>query len=161
MAKTTKPDEHAALREFYDENEYAKAILDDFGSRTNNQRVTKVDQFLARLKSAELPRWAVVKVFRRLSELNYGRFIEGRHGHPSRFVWTSSSVDLGRAAAGTAGVQIAPVTAQDEENEEEETSLISHPFNLRPDLTVTFALPRDLTEKEAERMAGFLRSLPL
>ena len=163
MAKTQVSGGQTALREFYNENEHAKLILDDFAARTNNQRVTKVEQILSRLKLSDLPRWAVVKVFRELGELGFGRFVEGRHGHPSRFVWSSSSVDVGRGAAGTAGIEIAPVPAQDDEEEDEgeEVSLVSHSFNLRPNLAVTIALPGDLTEKEAERLAGFLRTLPL
>lgn len=163
MAKTQIPGGQTALREFYNENEHAKLILDDFAARTNNQRVTKVEQILSRLKLSDLPRWAVVKVFRELGEFGFGRFVEGRHGHPSRFIWSSSSVDVGRAAAGTAGIEIAPIPAEDDEEEDEgeEVPLVSHPFNLRPNLTVTIALPGDLTEKEAERLAGFLRTLPL
>ena len=104
----------------------------------------------------------MIKVFEQLAELEYGRFVEGRHGHPSRFIWSSSSVDVGRAAIGTDVVEIALVAAQDdEEDDEEEVPLVSHPFNLRPGVTVSIALPGDLTEKEADRLAGFLQSLPL
>lgn len=163
MAKTQVSGKQAELRELYKGNEHAKLILDDFASRTNNQRVTKVEQILWRLRSSDLPRSAVIKVFRELDELGFGRFVEGRHSHPSRFVWSSSSVDVGRAAAGITGIEIAEVPVQDDEEEDEvdEVPLVSHPFNLRPDLTVTIALPGDLTEKEAERLAGFLRTLPL
>jgi hypothetical protein len=33
-------------------------------------------------------------------------------------------------------------------------------FPLREDLLLTFVLPKDLTDKEAERLSTFLRSLP-
>jgi hypothetical protein len=98
-------------------------------------------------------------MFRRLGELGYGRFVEGRHGHPSRFLWSSSSIDIGKVASGEK-IPITPVSDQ-EEDDSNEDELISHPFNLRPSLVVTVALPADLTEKEAERLSGFIRSLPL
>ena len=36
MAKTPISEGQNALREFYNENEHAKLILDDFAGRTNN-----------------------------------------------------------------------------------------------------------------------------
>jgi hypothetical protein len=46
-------------------------------------------------------------------------------------------------------------------DEEEESDLIAHQFNLRPGMVVSIELPADFTEKEAERFSGFVRSLPL
>lgn len=37
---------------------------------------------------------------------------------------------------------------------------LKHMFHLRADYQVALELPVDLTEKEAERVAGFVRSLP-
>jgi len=36
-----------------------------------------------------------------------------------------------------------------------------HTFNLRADLPVQFSLPIDLTAGEAERLATFIKALPL
>ncbi len=47
------------------------------------------------------------------------------------------------------------------EGEEVGTDFLTHKFNLRPDLKVVFNLPLDLTEKEAQRLAGFITSLPM
>ncbi|MGV3555959.1 MAG: hypothetical protein ACO1OD_11960 [Croceibacterium sp.] len=41
-----------------------------------------------------------------------------------------------------------------------EQSTLTHTYHLRPDLQVSLDLPRDLSEKEAERLSLFLRSLP-
>ena len=159
MAKNTISGEQAALRTLYNENEYAAAILDDFASRSNNQKVTKVDQIIKRVSSVDLPRWAVIKLFKGLGAHGHGRFVEGRHGHPSRFIWSSSSIEVARNAKGET-VAITQVQPDDAE-EEEESGLRTHQFNLRTDLVITFDLPPDLTEKEAERLAGFLRTLPI
>ena len=42
----------------------------------------------------------------------------------------------------------------------DESSLV-HSFHLRPDFQVSVRLPLDLTEREAERIAMFIRSLPM
>ena len=39
--------------------------------------------------------------------------------------------------------------------------LLIHIFNLRVDLPVEFSLPNDLTYKEAERLAAFIKTLPI
>jgi len=62
-----------ALRELYSDNDFAKAILDDFAGRTNNQRIIRVDQITTRLRATELPCWSVIKLFRGLNDLGHGR----------------------------------------------------------------------------------------
>jgi hypothetical protein len=39
--------------------------------------------------------------------------------------------------------------------------MVAHSFHLRPDLQVTLQLPRDLNEKEAERLAKFISAIPI
>jgi transcriptional regulator with XRE-family HTH domain len=41
------------------------------------------------------------------------------------------------------------------------SDMLDHSFHLRPDLQVKIALPQDLTEREAERLARFIQSLPV
>jgi hypothetical protein len=95
MPKSQMPEQNSELRALRNANDYSKAILDDFAGRVNNQRITKIDQILSRLRDLEIPRWAAIRLFRELEKLGYGRFIEGRKGHPSRFVWSSNSIDVG------------------------------------------------------------------
>jgi hypothetical protein len=80
-------------------------------------------------------------------------------GHPSRFVWSSSSIEVGRAAKGE-NVSITAVASVETE-EDEANDIIAHKFYLRAGLTVTINLPADFSEKEAERLSGFLKSLPV
>jgi hypothetical protein len=147
--------ETKALRELYTENEYAKAILDDFAGRTNRQSTTGVDQIMSRLRTAELPKWAVVKLFRRLGELGYGRFVVGRRGKESRFVWSANPIEVGKSAQG----EDLAITSLPEP-EAAEVEMVMHQFNLRPEMPVKIELPADFTEREAERFSQFLRSLP-
>src|ERR1035438_10314622 len=106
MTKIALSPELIELREAYSSGVSAKAMLDDFASRTNNQRITKVDQILNRVRNASVQRWEAIALFRKLEKLGHGQFIEGRKGHPSRFVWSSSPIDVGKAAQGDE----APIT---------------------------------------------------
>jgi hypothetical protein len=47
-----------------------------------------------------------------------------------------------------------------EEGSKREVDWLDHAFQLRPDLRVTIKLPADITTKEAERLAGFIRQVP-
>jgi hypothetical protein len=145
-----------ALRALYNENDHAKVILDDFAGRTNRQSTTGVEQIMSRLRGAELPKWAVLKLFRGLGDLGYGRFVVGRRGGESRFVWTANPIEVGKAAQG----EDLAITSLPELEPSPEIEMITHQFKLRPEMTVTVQLPGDLTEKEAERFSQFLRSLP-
>lgn len=147
--------DNKALRALYEEDDYAKAVLDDFAGRTNNQRVTEVEQLMRRLRNTELPKWAAIKLFRRLDELGYGRFIVGRKGSPSRFKWSAKLAEVGRAAQGQ-NLAITSVPEQDPA----EPDMVSHQFALRPGMTISFDLPADFTDREAERLSQFLRALP-
>jgi len=158
MAKTALPPELTRLREAYSSGGVAaKAMLDDFASRTNNQRITKVDQILNRLRSANVQRWEVIALFRKLEELEHGKFIEGRKGHPSRFVWSSSPIDVGKAAQGdVTPINLVSIDASADDSLEE---LRDYVFPLRSGTDATFELPADLTQKEAERLSAFIKTL--
>jgi len=100
----------------------------------------------------------VVEVFRDLHKLGVGTFVIGRKGHLSRFQWTVSSVELGKAAAGeNVNVQ---VSAKHEGTPRERSDVISHRFVLRPDFSVSFVLPSDLSTSEASRLSDFIKTLP-
>jgi hypothetical protein len=157
VAKSALPPELIKLREVYSSGVAAKAMLDDFASRTNNQRITKVDQILNRLRADNVQRWESIALFRKLEELGHGKFIEGRKGHPSRFVWSSSPIDVGKAAQGNEA-PITPVSS-DAANDDNSGEMRDYVFPLRSDTDATFELPIDLTQKEAERLSAFLRTL--
>lgn len=149
------------LRDLYSSSVSSKAMLDDFASRTNNQRITKVDQILNRLRSANVQRWEVIALFRKLEGLDHGKFIEGRKGHPSRFVWSSSPIDVGKAAQGdeTPINPVSPEAEADGDNSFAETR--EYLFPLRSGTDASLTVPADLTQREADRLGAFLKSLAL
>jgi hypothetical protein len=125
--------------------------------RTNNQTETKVDRILAVLQNEghDIARGDIIEVFRKLADLNCGTFVTERKGWPSRFVWSVSMINAGRAAAGE------PPQVEEAEAGEVSEAMLTHSFHLRPETKVEFSLPIDLTKDEAERLAGFLKTLPI
>lgn len=168
MSKSTIPTSaEQGLRLLYKDD--AKIIFDDFASRERSQSVTKVDQLLFRLRDSSIQRWAVIGLFRELDRLQLGSFKQGRRGHPSRFEWSVDLVGVGRAAQGQSGViqPLLPVDADSEEDEDLDEGErivqhgVEHIFRLRPDFKVTLYLPADFSDREAERLGSFLKTLPV
>lgn len=151
-------DKSNRLRELYNENEAAKAILNDFAERLRKQSITKLDQLLNRVPVA---RSDAIKVFRSLQSIGCGEFIEGRKGHPSRFSWTDDLTAVGRAARGEVP-SVAPLEEEEEDSGSDKKSVFEreHPLELRDNYIARVRVPADLTEREAERLATFIRSLP-
>lgn len=159
MANTPVSSDVAKLRDLYSSDISAKFMLDDFAGRTNNQRLTRVDQLLNRLSDANLHRWQVIALFRRLEDFGYGKFIEGRRGHPSRFEWSANSVEVGKAAQSeVAAISSVSIETAPENGFEE---LREYAFPLRPGVDAKIGLPANLTQKEADRLSAFLKSLAL
>jgi hypothetical protein len=158
------------LRKLYKTNGDARRILDHFANRERNLSKTPVERLTANLaeEGHEMSRGAVIGVFKELEKLGCGCFVVGRWSHPSRFEWTVGLVDVGKSAAGEE-VDVETVSSeqfQDEEEEEEQANkhgadaTLEHLFNLRHDFCVRFRLPKDVTPQEAERSAGFVKTIP-
>lgn len=93
-------------------------------------------------------------------DAGYGKFIIGRRGYPTRFVWGPTPTKATAPAAAPAAAPVAPaasavVAAADSQGGLEYT------LRLRADFTVKMALPPDLTIREAERLAHWMQALPL
>ena len=149
------------LKDLYNKNEAAKVLCDHMAARQRNQSETKLKRIMALLKNdgIEVKKSELIAAFRKLEELSCGQYIEGRHGWASRFVWSVGSLSACRACSGeTSVVEPLQVASDDASNE---TESLDHTFNLRADLPVQFSLPIDLTAGEAERLATFIKALPL
>src|SRR5262249_52052310 len=48
----------------------------------------------------EFRRREIIDLFRKMQDQGLGQFVEGRHGWPSRFVWSTGLISVGRAAIG-------------------------------------------------------------
>jgi hypothetical protein len=157
------------IRRLYSENSTAKAAFDYFASCERNRRATTVDRLLQGLQArGNGVSYGEVKDFLlELARLGCGKYIIGRRGHPSRIEWSVGLVSLGQAAAGNR-LQIEEFVEDNTEQQQVEDSKtvmeqvadmkVSYP--LRPNRNVELILPKDLTTREAHRLAEFIKTLP-
>jgi len=90
------------LRQFYKKDKLARLMLDQFASYQRNRTATKVDYLLWKLRALDddVTRGDILRIFKELESLGYGRYVPGRWSHPSRFQWSASLVEVGKAASG-------------------------------------------------------------
>jgi len=169
MNNVLKTDLVAGLRGLYQKDEVARRLFDNLAGRQRDWRVTPASHaaFLAGASHGQ-----IVTLFRKLDELGAGEFKIGRRGSKTRIEWLYGMRSLGAAAMGAAGqpeaidpTQVEDIEAEAPDGEALEVEMgdgewIAHSFQLRPDLRLSINLPVDLTAKEAERLAGFIRQLP-
>lgn len=150
-----QPDFREELRSLYHRDEAAVAFFDWFSSRGKGSRETK-----ARVAADRTGREysEIVELFRSFERLKLGRFLVGRRGAETRFDWDYDAKSLARIATGESDEPegVAADAPEDDEGEE----MLEHSFNLRPDLTVALKLPENFTPREAERLSGWIKSLP-
>lgn len=113
---------------------------------------------LLRDEGEEVIRDEIIDAFRCLEKLGAGQFVIGRGTRPSRFVWRTGMVSLGRRAAGLPREADALC---EERRRRPKDNARAHTFHLRADWPVTFHLPLDLAHDEIERLAAYLKTLPM
>ena len=148
------------LRQLYKDKPAARAVLDHLASRERNWSSTTVDRIQTNVgtNGGDVSRADIVGVFRELEASGCGTFKAGRKGWPSRFEWAVQMVSVGQAAAGETE-KVEEITEEDQ-GEEDGANALRHSFRLRPDVTVTFELPANVTAGEAQRLADFLKTVP-
>ncbi len=143
------------LKKFYRSSNVAQAFFDLIAQRKNDQQEMTVERAIDSLGNY-FDRREVVDLFKRLQGLGCGTFVLGRHTRRSRFVWGVSMISVGRAAKGEIS-EVEEITEVDEE--EIGPEVIVHTYHIRPDFPIEMALPVDLTQREADRLAMFFKSL--
>lgn len=151
------------LKALCSENDVAQKLFAGFAGRAKDARETTVVR-AAWLAGADY--YAMLAVFRELDQLGAGRFIPGRHGYQSRMEWAFSIRSLGQVAQGQKAKPeevAADAIVEDETDEAGPGSGVKslrHEFQLREGFRARFDLPSDMTDKEAERLAAFIKTLP-
>lgn len=162
-----KNDIATVLKSIYKDDASAKAILDYLATRKKAMQVSTVDRISY---TAKVAHQEVVRVFKELANAGCGIFYNGRKGYKSRIEWSYSLVSLAEVAKGQAALpEPIDLSAVEEEDDEIEGALpaepeaegfLPHTFQLRQEVLVRFSLPADLTAREADRLAAFIRTLP-
>lgn len=156
-----------SLRHLANENPAAAAYFELLMKRKKNTREARVDRVVTH---TGCQRSEVVDMFKKMEELGLGRFIVGRKGSPSRFEWHVFLTDVAQVYAGEDN-ELEIVSPDDlEEFEEDEDDLglfgddelLEHRYVLRAgDEPIFIKLPQDLTQHEADRLAAFIKTLPI
>jgi hypothetical protein len=141
----------AATRE---QQDFMKSLADR--SREPNGSVTF-------LEDTGIHKPEAIELFRKLGELNCGKFLVGRRKQRTRFLWSGiGAIDVAKAYLGM-DVEISHEDKEPAHDGEEAAITASnyrHRFLLRKGLTVDVTLPLDLTKEEASRFAEFIRAIP-
>lgn len=148
------------LKQIYNENQAVKSICDHMSDRSKNQNETalhRISQHLE-LEGTDFKRSDLIAAFRLLENSECGKYVEGRHGWKSRFVWSVKSKLVAGAAQGNE-TNAALVAEKDSDEEIFEEEMLEHNYFLRPDLVITVELPADLSRSEAQRLSQFIDSL--
>ena len=139
-------------------NEVNRAFFEALTSRVKNSAETTVLQAMAIAKGE---RHEIVELFKRMEDLGLGHFWVGRRGGQSRFEWSVRLTEVGQVYAGEMEVvESASKDDLDEEPLDIVFDVVDHEFSLRPDFKVEIRLPTSLTQREAERLAAFVLTLP-
>lgn len=152
-----------AINGLYHSDHIAHTLLNELAKmpRQDETYLDELEKKLMKDKRA-VPRRQLVGFFKRLEDFGVGELIVGRKGHATRFHWEVDSLAIARPdepqpaqipPPPIGGLEGLPISAGP-------VVLISHRFQLRPELVITVQLPSDITTVEADRLSGFLRSLP-
>jgi hypothetical protein len=157
-----------SLRSLHEEDETARRFLDWGAARINDSVETSVDRAVS-VTRASAPE--VRRLFQEFQKLGLGELKTGRKGYKTRFIWNYSLRSIGkiskRQSQSLEDIDVTQVEPPDEDpalapqaQAEVSASLVTHAFQLRPDLLVKLPLPQDLTTKDVERLSSWMRSLP-
>jgi hypothetical protein len=147
-----------AINALFLTNTTAQNVLKEL-STMPRQDETLIENFEQKMlrKHEDVSRRDIVSVFKRLEEYGAGEFIPGRRGHPSRFRWGVDSLKVGDEKEEPAQ---QPVPAQENSRAYSSNIMLSHHYQLRPDLIISVTLPADISTNEAHRLGQFINSLP-
>jgi hypothetical protein len=178
------------LKALYASGPEAEAVFKYFVTcRPDEKEVTVEDllEFIEKKKS-NIPRQAVVSLFKDLDKLGVGDFKVGRRTQKTRFISKITLASVGKRIVDEDEVEVEQVNQANQELEKTQGKLeqgienvqesengrdlhvkeasttnqkvLVHSFPLRTNLIVELSLPVDLTHSEAERLSGFIKMLP-
>lgn len=161
--------DQTVVQRLYEEGGVSKLIIDLLCRRKRWRQTVVIDQLMRDLDSedpsAAPSRPAVVEFFRKLEQGSFGRYVSGRRGKPSRFLAVPALKDAAFGIAG-ADTMIASEFSHSEvggmgRSVKSGFPTILHRLQLRKEFTIQFVLPTDLTAAEAQRVADFIKLLPV
>ncbi len=151
----------------------AKVALSPLAKRILAQRRgAQTEIGLERLEAelGDVSRYDLVASLKELEKAAAGRFVVGRKGHKSRFVWSSGRAAAAAGAAPGVVAEVSEATSRARKASpkaepapsvaREQARSLQHSFHVRPGVLATFDLPADITPAEIERLYHLLKAVP-
>ena len=154
----------ARLKRLYARDRRCRALFHHLGQLEGTQnKSTTLEELLAGLLAGQkiaIPRRDLVSLLQSLARAGAGRFKIGRRGKPSRFEWAAPVHRIANSVIGERppGAVLAVPGSRPTAAASADAQLI-HSYHLRRGLIVSIPLPIDLTDREAGRLADFIRTL--
>ena len=144
------------LKTLRDASPIAAQVLDAVATQDPDSNWTTVDEVESELQeqNPEVTRLEILTVFKQLAAADFGEYVVGRRGYPTRFVWRIPMSELHRTKASGAFEKESYLKSADS------SESLEHSFNLRANLVIHFRLPVDISKSEASRLADFINTLP-
>lgn len=128
-------------------------LFESFAGRSSTPRQTTVEKLQSTLK---ISRRETAELVNGIVEAGIGTRIVGRRGAKSRIVWKFTLQSIEKAARGESDV-LQEVGSKRSSGRQ----YVDYSYQLYEDEDpLVLPLPRDLTQREADRLALFIRSLP-
>jgi hypothetical protein len=137
-------------------NATARAVFEMVAEQTRFRREVLLD---ALVQQTNGERRDIVKVLRELEALKAGRLIVGRRKQKTRFAWTDQ-FDVATTLKKALLLSPKGAAATPPDVPVNQAGLLRHRYLLRPAFEVELGLPADLSVREAERLADFIKTLP-
>ena len=153
----------ARLKRLYARDRRCRALFHHLGQLEGTQnKSTTLEELLAGLLAGQkmaIPRRDLVSLLQSLARAGAGRFKIGRRGKPSRFEWAAPVNRIANSVIGERppGAVLAVPGSRPTAAASADAQLI-HSYHLRRGLIVSIPLPIDLTDREAGRLADFIRT---
>lgn len=137
------------LKRLYRGNSTARLLFDYLASRSKNRESSNFNRTMTVLSDDGMAptRAGMREVFRNLEKLGVGRFVVGRRGQPTRFIWTTPLTEVGITA------QI-PAKKIKVKASRRRTLAVKREPSGRPQMEVKRGRGRPLGSKNKERIAA-------
>jgi hypothetical protein len=153
-------DQIRRVADFCQESRSVKRLFEWLGEQPPYEKGSYITVSAA-MKPAWEDRKGTIEIFKRLEKIDVGFWMVGRHSNPTRLFWKCQSNELAKKVLEEIEQrEMASESGDAAVTEEVLPMTIDHSFQLRPDNMLQIRLPRDVTDKEAERLAAWVRTLP-
>jgi hypothetical protein len=150
----------------------SRALFRYLGQLKGTQaNATSVEELLAGVLATQktvISRRSLVRLLYALANAGCGSFRIGRRSKPSRFEWAAPAHSIASMILGETQAAPEPVSTKNRLTQSTSSTPgpaassgneLIHSYHLRRELTISIRLPADITEREAHRLADFIRTL--